>query len=174
MERETRRSFNRTFLGSLMAYGLIESIFSRDLFADAVKPVVHKWLAELNDLSRDLKGQKLKDIDFQTKLEELYRRVNLSELVTLIDLDRLTRNAKYPAKGAASLGFDLTKVEGLPKTLAFGKQIFAMNKGGSVVPHGHDNMSTGFIILRGTFAGRHYDRVEDNQEHYLIRPTSIS
>jgi len=32
----------------------------------------------------------------------------------------------------------------MPKALAFGKQIFAMNKGRSVVPHGHDNMSTGF------------------------------
>ena len=92
---------DRTFLGSLMAYGLIETIFSRDLFADAVKPVVHKWLAELNELSRDLKGQKLKDIDFQARLEDLYRRVNLAELVTFIDLDRLTRNLKYPAKGAA-------------------------------------------------------------------------
>ena len=55
-------------------------------------------------MTKDLKGQKLKDVDFQAKLEELYRRVNLAELVTLIDLDRLTRNVKYPTKGAASLG----------------------------------------------------------------------
>jgi hypothetical protein len=171
MERETRRQFNRTLLGSLMAYGLIETVFARDLFADAVKPIVHKWLVNLNQLGRDLKDQKLKDIDFQTKLEDLYRRVNLDELVAFIDLDRLTRNLKYPAKGAASLGIDMTKIEGLPKTLAFGKQIFAMNKGRSVVPHGHDNMSTGFIILRGNFVGKHYDRVEDNKDHYLIKPT---
>src|SRR5205823_1004312 len=120
---ETRRSFNQKVLGSLMAYGLIETVFSRDLFADAVKPVVHKWLVELNALSRDLKEQKLKDIDFQAKLDDLYRRVNLAELVTFIDLDRLTRTLKYPAKGAANLGIDMTKVEGLPNRVAFGKQI---------------------------------------------------
>jgi hypothetical protein len=40
-----------------------------------------------------------------------------------------------------------------------------------VVPHGHDNMCTGFIILRGNFRGRHYERVEDNRDHYLIKPT---
>jgi hypothetical protein len=171
MERQTRRSFNQTLLGSLTAYGLIETLFTRELFADAVRPVVHAWMADLNALCQDLKDQELKDVDFQAKLEELYRRVNLAELVTLIDLDRLTKDVKYPAKGAANLGIDLTKVEGLPKGLAFGKQIFAMNKGRSVVPHGHDNMSTGFIILRGTFAGKHYDRVEDNQDHYLIKPT---
>ncbi len=171
MERDTRRSFHRKFLGSLMTYGLIETLVARDLFADAVKPVIHRWVTDLNDLSRDLKGQKLKDTDFQAKLEELFRRVDLPELVKLIELDRLTKGLKYPAKGAASIAFDLSRVEGLPARPAFGRQIFALNKGRSIVPHGHDNMSTGFIVLRGTFVGKHYDRVADNDDHYLIRPT---
>src|SRR5262249_7216997 len=34
-----------------------------------------------------------------------------------------------------------------------------------------DNMSTGFLILRGNFAGKHYDRLEDNKDHYIIKPT---
>src|SRR5581483_4183527 len=136
MVQDTRRDFNRTVLGSLMAYGLIDTVFHNHLFADAVRPVVHQWMIELNTLGRDLKDQKLKDIDFQAQLEALYRRVDLADLVKLIDLDRLTKNLKYPAKGAANLGIDLTKVDGLPKQLSFGKQIFAMNKGRSVVPHG--------------------------------------
>ena len=171
MTLESRRSFNQKMLGSLAAYGLIETLFSRDLFADGVKPIINKWLLDLNVLSKDLKEQKLKDVEFQTKLEELYKQVDLHDLIKLIDLDRLTRDLKYPAKGTANLGIDLTKVEGLPRKLVFGKQIFAMKKGRSVVPHGHDNMSTGFIILKGSFAGKHYDRVEDHTDHYLIKPT---
>ena len=46
-----------------------------------------------------------------------------------------------------------------------------MAKGRSVVPHGHDNMATGFLVLKGNFRGRHYDRVEDHSDHYIIRPT---
>ncbi len=49
---ETRRSFNRKLLGTLTAYGLIETLFRRDLFADAVRPVVHRWMVELHDLCR--------------------------------------------------------------------------------------------------------------------------
>src|SRR6185369_1399402 len=120
---------------------------------------------------RDLKGRKMKDAEFQDQLEALYRKVDLAELCKLLDLDRLAATVKYPEKGAASLGMDLRKVEGLPARLAFGKQIFAVKKGRSVVPHGHDNMCTGFIVLRGEFAGKHYDRVEDNKDHYLIKPT---
>jgi hypothetical protein len=126
---------------------------------------------ELHELGQDLKDQKVKDVDWQTKLEALYARVDLPDLLKLVDLDRLAQSVKYPTLGAASLGVDLSKVEGLPQKLVFGKQIFAMRKDRSVVPHGHDNMCTGFIILRGNFVGKHYDRVEDNDDHYLIKPT---
>jgi hypothetical protein len=171
MNLKTRRSFNRKMLGSILAYGLIETLAGQDLFAEAVKPVVHKWLVELNDLCRDVKGHQLKDVDFQGKLEELYRRVDLPELLRFVDLDRLSDQVQYPARGSASLGVDLSRVEGLPTRLVFGKQIFACRKGRSIVPHGHDNMCTGFVVLRGTWQGKHYERIEDHKDHYLIKPT---
>jgi hypothetical protein len=171
MPTETRRSFNGKLLGSLLAYGLIDTLFQRDLFADSVKPIVHQWMRDLHALGHDLKGRKLSDLEFQSKLEELYKRVDLPELIGLLDLDRLTRGVALPDNGAASLGFDLSQVEGLPRRLVFGKQIFGLKRGRSVVPHGHDNMCTGFVILRGSFVGKHYDRVEDHSDHYLIRPT---
>jgi hypothetical protein len=166
-----RRTFNQQLLGSLMAYGLIETLAAGDLFAEPVKPIIQKWLVELHDLSRDLKERKLKDLDFQSKLEALYQRVDLGELIKFLDLDRLQAGIKYPERGAANLGIDLSKVEGLPGRVVFGKQIFACRKGRSIVPHGHDNMCTGFVVLRGIFQGNHYDRVEDNKDHYVIKPT---
>lgn len=172
MTQQTRRSFNQKLLGSLIGYGLIETLFHRDAFADSVKPVVGDWMKDLNNLCRDLKmAHKLKDTEFQAKLEELYKRVDLPELLKLTDFDKLARTVKLPDSGANSVGFDLRKVEGLPAQLAFGKQIFCMKKGRSVVPHGHNNMCTGFIILRGDFDGKHYDRVEDRADSYVIKPT---
>jgi len=171
MTLPSRREFTGQLLGSLMTYGLIETLFQRNLFADEVKPVVHKWMVELHDLSRDLKDKKLKDLDFQAKLEDLYKKVDLAELVKLLDLDRVAKDVKYPERGAANLGLDLSKVEGLPQRLVFGKQIFAMQKDRSIVPHGHNNMCTGFIILRGNFIGRHYDRVEEKGDTYILKPT---
>jgi hypothetical protein len=46
-----------------------------------------------------------------------------------------------------------------------------LKKDRAVVPHGHSNMCTGFIVLRGTFRGRHYDRLESHKDHYIIKPT---
>ncbi len=171
MTDPTRRSFNATMLGALTAYGLIETLFARDLLGAAVRPVIHEWMTDLATLSKDLKDRKLKDVDFQAKLEALYKRVDLAELTRLLDLDEVARSVKLPDSGAASRGIDLRKVEGLPSPVVFGKQIFCLKKGRSIVPHGHDNMCTGFIVLRGEFEGKHYDRVEDHKDYYLIRPT---
>jgi hypothetical protein len=167
----TRRSFNAQMLGSLVTFGLLETLYSRRLLADAVDPVLEKWMVDLHNLTRDLKGRKIKDLDFQQKLEELYRKVNLPELLKFIDLDKVVASTKLPDRGAASRGVDVAKVKGLTGPVVFGKQIFCLKKGRSIVPHGHDNMCTGFIVLRGEFEGRHYDRVEDNKDHYLIKPT---
>ena len=160
----------REFAGTLLTYGLLQMLWARDLFAGEVKPVVGEWFKDLNSLGNDLKGQKLKDLEFQAKMEELYKRVDLAELVKFVDLDRVAEMVKLPANGAHSAGFDLTKVEGLGG-LSFGRQIFCLKKDRAVVPHGHSNMCTGFIVLRGTFRGRHYDRLETHKDHYVIKPT---
>lgn len=167
-----RRSFNSQLLASLAAYGLIETVFARDAFADKIKPVINAWMKDLAELCQALKAdRKLKDTEFQAKLEQLYKKVNLPELLRLLDLEKIEQSTKLPDNGARSLGIDLSKVEGLPSRLYFGKQIFCLKKGRSVVPHGHSNMCTGFIILKGDFEGKHYDRVETHADHYLIRPT---
>lgn len=168
---QTRRAFNAKLFGALTMYGLLETLAGRQLFAAGVQPIIGKWLTEMNELGNDLKGHKLKDVEFQARLEALFRRVELPELLKALDFDRLAASVKYPDLGAASLGLDLTKIEGAPARLAFGRQIFACRKGRSIVPHGHDNMSTGFIVLKGNFQGRHYDRIADHKDHYLIKPT---
>ena len=168
---QCRREFNSRLLGSFIACGLIESVFAARLFGEKVEPIVGKWLTELADITRELRDHKLKDTEFQLKMEELYRRVNLPELIKNIRLDQLAASTKLPANGAASLGIDFNKIEGAPAKLGFGKQIFGLKKDRSVVPHGHSNMCTGFIVLRGEFHGRHYDRLETHKEHYIIKPT---
>jgi hypothetical protein len=167
---ETRREFHAKLIGSAITFALVDMLWSRDLFADPAKPTIGKWLGELVEMTNDLKGQKLTDLQFQTKMEDLYKRVDLKELCALIKLDEVEKKA-LPDNGAANFGFDLSKVEGLPANVGFGKQIFGCKKGHSVVPHGHANMCTGFIILKGKWHGRHYDRLETKDDHYVIKPT---
>ena len=89
----------------------------------------------------------------------------------MLDFDRLTKGLKHVDNGALSLRFKFPRIEGLPTEYVFGKQIFALKRKRSVVPHGHNNMATAFLILDGNLRGRHYDRLEDRKDEFLIRPT---
>ena len=70
-----------------------------------------------------------------------------------------------------SLGVNFPKIEGVPTKFVFGRQLFAMKKGHSIVPHGHDSMATAFLVLSGNCRGRHYDRLADEKEFMIIAPT---
>jgi len=171
MNHLTRREFQLQAIGSLLTWSLLETLFSRDAFSKEVKPITAGWLADLDSWSRDLKGKKLEPLQWQQKVEQLYATVDLPDLLTFIDFENLAKTVKPKELGELSLKAKLPLVEGLPTELVFGHQIFALNNDRSVVPHGHDNMATAFLILKGDFHGRHYDRLEDEIDHMIIAPT---
>jgi hypothetical protein len=171
MNTVSRRGFQQQSLAAILTWSLLETLFSRDAFAKEIKPIASQWLAELNAMSLDLKGKKLDPIEWQKQVEQLLGLVDLPEMLQFIDFEQLMQQARPKDRGELSLRATLPKVDGLPTELVFGHQVFALNKDRSVVPHGHDNMATAFLILKGDFHGRHYDRLEDEKEHMVIKPT---
>lgn len=171
MNKISRRTFTQGTLGSLLTFSLLESLYSHDAFLDGIKPVTGKWIAELNDLAASVKQQKLTQVQWQNQVESLMKRVNLVELMEFVDFDKLTRNLKFAERGEKPIRYSFPQVEGLPTNLVFGHQIFAMEKGRAIAPHGHNNMATAFLVLKGQCHGRHYDRIEDEKDFLIIRPT---
>ncbi|GIS60336.1 MAG: hypothetical protein CM1200mP2_25610 [Planctomycetaceae bacterium] len=154
-EQLTRRGFTTKTLGTLLTYTLLEDLANQDLFAAEVKPITKKWLTNVNDLARSVKNRKIKQVAWQKQVEELFEKGELADLLQMVDFKKLAKGAKFVESGARSLRFEFPKIEGLPTEYVFGRQIFALKKGRSVVPHGHDNMATAFLILDGKLRGRH-------------------
>lgn len=171
MSHVTRREFSQQTLASLVTLSLLETLFQRDAFGEDVKPLAAKWLAELNQMGLDVKGKKLKQVEWQTKVEELFAKVDLADLMKFIEFDKLVKDVKFKDQGEISLRPKFPVVEGLPTNLVYGSQVFALKKDRSVVPHGHDNMVTAFLILGGKFRGRLYDRLENGPDWMIIKPT---
>ncbi|MCA9068651.1 MAG: hypothetical protein KDA84_07000 [Planctomycetaceae bacterium] len=166
-----RRDFGQKTLGSLLTFSLLETLLSSNAIAEEVKPIAARWLADINQMSKDLKGQKLKQTEWQEQVEKLFTKVNLAEFLTYVDFAKLTKDMKFRDKGERSFRAEFPRVEGLPTQLVFGHQMFALKKNRSVVPHGHENMATAFLILQGEFDGKHFDRLEDHKDHMVIKPT---
>jgi hypothetical protein len=167
----TRREFTAEAVGSLLTWSLLQTVLTKDAFAATVQPIAAKWLADLNAMSLDLKAEKLTAVQWQKQVEQLFGMINRQELMTFIDFDKLTKDVPLRERGETSLRPKFPEVEGLPAKLVYGHQVFALQKGRSVVPHGHDNMATAFLVLKGQFHGRCYDRLEDDKEHMIVKST---
>ena len=167
----SRRDFTRRALPSILTIAMVEHLFRGDLFAGEAKSIAVKWLSEVNQIGMDLKSQELKQTEWQKKVKELFERIELADLLKFIDFERLEQGVEMKDNGARSIRFKYSKQRGTPEKLVFGQQIFALKKGRSVVPHGHNNMATAFLVLKGDFHGLHYDRIEDQKKHLIIRPT---
>jgi hypothetical protein len=135
----SRRTFHQQALGSLLTWSLLDMLYTRDAFGEPIKPVTASWLAEINEWSRDLKGKKLEQVEWQKRVESLYATVELPEMLKLIDFEKVKTFVKPKERGEQAIRPTLPQVEGLPTELVFGHQVFALTKGRSVVPHGHDN-----------------------------------
>ncbi len=171
MRKISRRTFSKGTLGSLLTFSLLESLFCRDAFTREIKPVVAKWLSELNANAKDVKNRKLTQIEWQEQVETLMAQANLGDLMKFVDFDRLTEKIPLSDRGERAFAKKFPKVEGLPTQLVFGHQIFALKQDCSVAPHGHNNMATAFLVLQGNCHGRHYDRLEDGKDFMIIKPT---
>jgi hypothetical protein len=138
---------------------------------DAFDSEMRDWLLELDALSLDIKETRTPQSDWHAAVEEMLSRFELSEVFELIDFEQIRKDTTLPDNGAAKTKIDFSHIPGAPADLAFVHQVFAMDSGRAVVPHGHNNMVSAFLVLEGKFTGRHYDRVEDQEDHIIITPT---
>lgn len=167
----SRRGFVGGSLGSLMAFGLLESLWSRELLAASGRALLGPWFAELGARTRELRGRQLRDVEFQERLAALLGRVDIAALGELIDFDAVDRRLRAPGRGRVTQDVDLRAVPGVPTAGEFGRRLFACRAGRAIVPHGHHDMCTGFVVLRGRWRGRHYDRGETTREYCVLQPT---
>jgi len=166
-----RRAFHRTALGALFSYSLLGTLAACDAFPRAIGPIAQAWLRDMQDLAESVKSGAIEQVEWQARAEELFRRVEVSELLALLDFERLVQRARFEDPREPAVPARLPRVAGLPRELSFGHLVFGLKRGQAVPPHGHHNMATGFVVLDGRFRARHFDRLEDHPDHMLVRPT---
>lgn len=171
MSGPSRREFIQQSFNAVCSYFLFESLFARDLFAQAVQPIMKHWAHQLDDLCRDLRSNSLTLVQWQEQVETLLNRIELKEMLQFIDFEKLTRQFDFPDLGTATKPVSFPKLHDLPSEYAFHKKIFGLQKGRAIIPHGHKNMVSAHLILKGEFELRHYDKISEEGDHLIIKPT---
>ncbi|MCP3064172.1 hypothetical protein LXT21_35910 [Myxococcus sp. K38C18041901] len=162
----TRRE---VLLQALTGYALVRTLLWQDALAGPVRQEVQAWLSKTHELCAELREKKLTPREWQQQLEALYTRVPLPELLAAIDVERLKPGLELPDDRAGAVLAPLPRVEGLPRV--FGSKLFGLAQGRAVVPHGHQNMVSMHVVLAGEFHLRHFERVESQPRHLVLRPS---
>lgn len=168
----SRRNFTQDMLSSVLTVTLVKSLDGVDALGSAVKPVVRKWLVDMEHVTQQLRAGKVSNIDWQTQIETLLTRVDLNDLLRAIDFDKLAKEAVFPEDHESATDVDFSKNKGLPDELSFAPYFYAMKKGTAIVPHAHHNMASMHMMIKGTTQCWQYERVSDELKHLIIKPTS--
>jgi hypothetical protein len=158
-------------LGGALAFSLVKSLCDAHALGAAAAPIAAKWLAEVEEVSGGLMGRKLRPSAWQERVEDLFRRIELRDLLRSINYDELIKAPLFPEDHESALELEFPQVEGLPARLTYIPMFIAFKQGRAVVPHGHHNMVSMHMLLEGEVHARHYENRGDDGGHMLIEPS---
>lgn len=171
MQPLDRRQFLKNSLSSFFSLSLVSTLCQANALVGNVKSVTHKWLFDMEKISKDLRAGRVGVTGWQDQIEALLNKVDMADLLKAIDYERLARTTTLYADHETAEELSFEKVKGLPGELSFMPFFYGMKKGAAIVPHGHRNMTTMHMMLKGEAHGRLYNRVDDEPDFLTIVPT---
>ena len=166
-----RRTFVNQLLGGALTFSLVKSLAGAHALGASVRPAAEKWLAEVEELSGALKGRKVGPGEWQTRVEDLFRRIDLKDLLRTIKYDELVKAPLFPEDHESNLELEFPRVEGLPARLTYLPSFVAFKQGRAIVPHGHHNMVSMHMLLEGEVHARHYENRGGADGRLIIEPS---
>ncbi|MFY0674791.1 MAG: hypothetical protein JXQ87_15440 [Bacteroidia bacterium] len=155
----------------MASYAFLTSLFKTNAWGNSIKPIAEHWAIQLNEYCSDLRKESISQEEWQIQIQRLYSNLEVSEILKFIDFDNLTKGFEYPDLGVNTKMVKFPKLAGLPERTAFVKKIFGMKKDRSIIPHGHSNMASAHLILKGDMHLRHYDKLSQDGDYLIIKPT---
>ncbi|MEX0273042.1 MAG: hypothetical protein AB3N16_01555 [Flavobacteriaceae bacterium] len=166
-----KRKFTKTLLTTISSVALMDALFAYNAIGHKVKPILDHWAIRLYEYCSDVRTEVIPILQWQQKMEELYRQVPLDDILRFIDFDHLIKGFDYPDLGVETKPVRFPKLDGLPQDTIFVKKIFGMKKDRAIIPHGHSNMASSHIILKGEMHLRHYEKLQQEPQSLIITPT---
>jgi hypothetical protein len=166
-----RRSFTRSMMGSLLGVSLLRQLSHAKALQGSVATSVHKWVFALQDASKQLSAGSATQLQWQSQTETIMGQVDMLDVMKAIDYQRLASTLEIFDDHETAEEVSFANIKHLPSELSFAAFFFGMKKGAAIVPHGHSNMVTMHMVLKGEVHDRHFDRIADEGQSMLIAPT---
>lgn len=108
---------------------------------------------------------------WQSEVERLARDVDLAELIATVRQARLTPAPMGSHNDPAKRFVRFVDAAGEPRRLAYGAALFDFQPHNVITPHGHRHMVSAHLVVDGAFRVRNFDRIGDEANAMIVRPT---
>ncbi len=167
----SRRAFSRKFCQAVTSYALLESVFRTGAWHIGKVGEADHWAIQLNEYCRDLHKASISPKEWQQLSEKLLGQVPLADIIHFINFEELVKGFQFPDLGVDTRYVKFPRLIGLPEKTVFVKKIFGMSRDRAIIPHGHSNMASLHLVLKGDMHLRQYDKLHQEDNHLIIRPT---
>ncbi|WP_421855479.1 hypothetical protein [Oricola sp.] len=137
-------------------------------FAGSAGRETIRLAARIDELAGALRGETLTVAEWRAGMDALFSRVSEQDVMAAIDFDTLAART-----GFADLGVATTRIRfgDEVRRLRFIAKLFAVDRGRSIIPHGHANMVSAHLPLTGAFRLRQYDQIARDDDALTVRPS---
>ena len=152
----------RQAFSAFAASAALYAVWRSDAIAGGAPRALDRWAQSIADLNRELAAGKIGLTEWQDGVVGLDAGVDLAQLRSYLDFDRLTAAMKFPGKLAETADPKLPvriNVAGIERHWFV--RFFGMKRGGAIIPHVHNNMVSAHLVVEGQFHARTFDRAAD-------------
>jgi hypothetical protein len=129
------------------------------------------WIADQDELARMLAAGRITGPAWCDEVDRLGRRVDLEALMATVQRSDLRRAALSSANDPSKRYVKFLDEDGSPRSLAYGAALFDFQPHNVITPHGHKHMVSAHMVVAGRFRVRNFDRIRDEENAMVIRPT---
>ncbi len=147
---------------------------------EATSPeAMSQWLDRLYINAGQLRSRKISSLAWQETMDAIYADAQIASLKQRLNFDTLRKEILERIPADRGELFHRVELPGSSDGTINGREphrvlitkVAHIKKGRSIPPHGHSNMASAFLCISGEFAVKQYDKLEDQENHMVLRQT---
>lgn len=158
-------------LGLLPAFAAYALLGEARALAQTRRGTVRNWIDSQDEIARALAGGAMSGRQWALEVERLGRTVDVAEIMAEVGRARVTPAGEVHGNDPRKRFVRFLDADGTPRRLHYGVALFDFAPHNVITPHGHKHMVSAHMVVAGAFRVRNFDRLRDDGEAMVIRPT---
>jgi hypothetical protein len=130
-----------------------------------------RWIERHEEIARALGKGEIKPLAWMSEVEALARAVDVQELMATVNRARIAPAPQGGQNDPKKRYVQFVDAKGEPRRLHYATALFDFAPHNVITPHGHKHMVSAHMVVAGRVRVRNFDRVRDEGNAIVIRPT---